>query len=69
MAAACDRTLWRNRDGYEHPADELAPGQAGLYAILRRKVADADDLVQPPEMPQGWRANVTAEKADPSRVR
>jgi hypothetical protein len=66
MAAACDRARWRNRDGYEHPADQLAPGQAGLYAILRRKVADAGDPVQPPAMPQRWRVIVTAEEADPS---
>jgi hypothetical protein len=67
MAAACDGALWRNRDGYEHRMDELAPGQADLYDLLRRKAADANDPVHPPAMPQGWRSIVMTEEADPRK--
>jgi len=38
-----------------------------LYAILRRKVGDTDDPVQPLEMPQGWRA-IVSQKKQTSRV-
>jgi len=64
MAAACDGTLWRNRDGYEHATGELAPGQADLYSILRRQVACGfTGAIQLPAMPDDWRSVVTADEA------
>ncbi len=68
MTAACDGTLWRNRDGYQHANDQLAPGQAHLYSILRWKAADATGPARMPAMPENWRSIVTAEEADPSRA-
>ena len=68
MAAACDGALWRNRDGYERATGELAPRQADLYSLLRRKVAGVIGPIQPPAMPEDWRSIVTTEEANPSRA-
>src|SRR5215471_695990 len=51
MAAACDRTLWRHRDGYEHRSGKLTPDQARLYSILRKRAAGAIGPVRLPAMP------------------
>jgi hypothetical protein len=63
MAAACDSALWRNRGGYQGSRGELLPGQADLYAILRRKVVGGVERALLPAMPEDWRSVVTAEEA------
>jgi hypothetical protein len=68
MAAACDGALWRNRDGYERATGELAPGQADLYSLLRRKAAGLTGAVPLRAMPDDWRSVVTTEEAATHRT-